>query len=77
MADTGGFMTVAEVGQLADTSTGTGQFMSVAEASQLTHLADSTLRAYMRDGRLPKYTVGDRRVVVKRSDVYALIAGGK
>jgi excisionase family DNA binding protein len=53
------------------------EFISLARAMELTGLGYSTIRGYVASGRLQKYSVGDRRVVVKRADVDALFVKGE
>ena len=46
--------------------------MTLKEAEQFTGLSVSTLRAYIRAGRLPAARRGQRLLVVSRADLAAL-----
>lgn len=47
-------------------------FLTVDEAAALLRLQPVTIRAWIRQGRLPAYHAG-RRVLLKRADVAALV----
>lgn len=49
------------------------EYLSVAEAAKALHVNPSTIRRWMRQGALPAYRVGQRRVALKRADVARLI----
>ena len=50
------------------------ELLSVQEAADFLGLSVSTIRRYIRDGRLPAYRVaGERLLRIKRSDLEALL----
>ncbi|HID85803.1 MAG TPA: DNA-binding protein [Anaerolineae bacterium] len=50
------------------------ELLSVREAADFLGLSVSTIRRYIRDGRLPAYRVaGERLLRIKRSDLEALL----
>jgi excisionase family DNA binding protein len=48
-------------------------FVTVAEAAELLRVAPSTVRRWIRDGDVPAYRIGRRRVALKRDDLSNLI----
>lgn len=49
------------------------EFVTVAEAAQLLRVAPSTIRRWIREGEVPAYRIGRRRVALKRDDLSNLI----
>jgi excisionase family DNA binding protein len=49
-------------------------FLTVAEAAAQLHVAPSTIRRWIREGDLPAYRIGKRRVVIKRADLVLQIS---
>jgi excisionase family DNA binding protein len=49
------------------------EYVTVAEAATLLHVAPSTVRRWIREGEVPAYRIGRRRVALKRSDLTTLI----
>ena len=49
------------------------EYLTVAEAATLLRVAPSTVRRWIRDGDVPAYRVGRRRVALKRDDLSNLI----
>jgi excisionase family DNA binding protein len=49
------------------------QFVTVAEAATLLGVAPSTVRRWIREGDIPAYRIGRRRVALKRDDLSGLI----
>jgi excisionase family DNA binding protein len=49
------------------------EFVTVAEAATLLRVAPSTVRRWIRDGDVPAYRIGRRRVALKRDDLSNLI----
>jgi excisionase family DNA binding protein len=54
-------------------STLVDDLLTVAEAAEQLHVAPSTIRRWIREGDLPSYRIGKRRVGVRREDVHAMI----
>ena len=54
-------------------STLVDDFLTVAEAAEQLHVAPSTIRRWIREGDLPAYRIGKRRVGVRRKDLGAMI----
>ncbi len=48
-------------------------YLTVAEAATLLRVAQSTIRRWIRQGDVPAYRIGPRRVALKRTDLDALI----
>jgi excisionase family DNA binding protein len=48
-------------------------FVTVAEAAAMLRVASSTIRRWIREGELPAYRIGKRRVALKRADLEAMI----
>jgi excisionase family DNA binding protein len=49
------------------------EYLTVAEAARLLRVAPSTVRRWIRDGDVPAYRVGRRRVALKRDELSNLI----
>ena len=49
------------------------EFVTVAEAATLLRVATSTVRRWIREGDVPAYRIGRRRVALKRDDLSNLI----
>ena len=49
------------------------EFLTVAEAATLLRVATSTIRRWIREGDVPAYRIGRRRVALKRDDLSNLI----
>ena len=49
------------------------EYMTVAEAAALMLVAPSTIRRWIREGDLPAYRLGPRRVGLRRDDLASLI----
>ena len=49
------------------------EFVTVAEAATLLRVAPSTVRRWIREGDVPAYRIGRRRVALKRDDLSELI----
>ncbi|MCD6032015.1 MAG: hypothetical protein K0S78_4197 [Thermomicrobiales bacterium] len=49
------------------------EYLTVAEAATLLRVAPSTVRRWIRDGDVPAYRIGRRRVALKRDDLSTLI----
>lgn len=49
------------------------EFLSVAEAATRLRVASSTIRRWIREGDLPAYRLGRRRVGLKRGDLDRLV----
>jgi excisionase family DNA binding protein len=49
------------------------EFLTVAEAATLLRVAPSTIRRWIREGDVPAYRIGRRRVALKRDDLSNLI----
>lgn len=47
--------------------------MTVAEAAETLHVAQSTIRRWIREGRLPAYRIGQRRVAIREQDIARMI----
>ncbi|MCC7022682.1 MAG: helix-turn-helix domain-containing protein [Thermomicrobiales bacterium] len=45
----------------------------MAEAAEMLRVASSTIRRWIREGDLPAYRIGKRRVALKRADLEAMI----
>jgi excisionase family DNA binding protein len=50
------------------------QYLTVAEAARLLRVAPSTIRRWIREGDLPAYRMGKRRLALRRTDVDTMIA---
>lgn len=50
-----------------------GEYLTVAEAATLLRVAPSTVRRWIREGDVPAYRIGRRRVALKRADLSNLI----
>ena len=48
-------------------------YVTVAEAATLLRVAPSTIRRWIREGDVPAYRIGRRRVALKRDDLSNLI----
>ncbi len=48
-------------------------YVTVAEAATLLRVAPSTVRRWIRDGDVPAYRIGRRRVALKRDDLSNLV----
>lgn len=51
----------------------TKQYVDLQEASQLGYGSYQTLRLWINEGRLPAYTLGNRRVKIRVSDLEAML----
>src|SRR5262245_43507181 len=49
-------------------------FVTVPEAAALLHVSSSTIRRWIREGDLPAYRIGQRRVALRRSDLATIIS---
>lgn len=49
------------------------EYMTVQEAADLAHVDPQTIRRWFRQQRLTRYHVGPRRVLVKRTQIEAMI----
>ena len=49
------------------------EYVTVTQAATLLHVAPSTIRRWIREGVVPAYRIGRRRVVLKRTDLMNLI----
>ena len=49
------------------------EYMTVQEAADLAHVNHQTIRRWAREGRLTKYRVGTKRVLVAREEIEAMI----
>src|SRR5215211_296254 len=49
------------------------EYLTVAEAATLLRVATSTVRRWIRQGDVPAYRIGRRRVALKRDDLSNLI----
>jgi excisionase family DNA binding protein len=49
------------------------EYMTVQEAADLAHVDHQTVRRWFRENRLGRYRIGPRRVLVKRSEIEAMI----
>ena len=49
-------------------------YLTVAEAAALLRVAPSTVRRWIRQGDVPAYRLGRRRVAIRRDDLATLIA---
>ncbi|MGH2533598.1 MAG: helix-turn-helix domain-containing protein [Thermomicrobiales bacterium] len=49
-------------------------FLTVAEAADQLHVAPSTIRRWIREGDLPAYRIGKRRVAIRQADLVAQIS---
>lgn len=56
------------------TQTLVDDFLTVAEAAHELRVAPSTIRRWIREGDLPAYRVGKRRVGIKRADLATRIS---
>jgi excisionase family DNA binding protein len=50
------------------------EYLTVAEAANLVRVSPSTIRRWIREGNVPAYRLGPRRVGLKRDDLSAVIA---
>jgi excisionase family DNA binding protein len=50
------------------------EYLTVAEAAALLRVASSTIRRWIRQGDIPAYRVGKRRVALRRTDVDNMVA---
>ncbi|MGH2618270.1 MAG: helix-turn-helix domain-containing protein, partial [Thermomicrobiales bacterium] len=50
------------------------EYLTVAEAATLMRVAPSTIRRWIREGDLPAYRLGRRRVGLKPTDLSRMIA---
>ena len=51
-----------------------GEYLTVAEAATLLRVATSTIRRWIREGDVPAYRIGRRRVALKRDELTNLIS---
>jgi excisionase family DNA binding protein len=49
------------------------EYLTVTEAATLVRVAPSTIRRWIREGNLPAYRLGPRRVGLKREDLATLV----
>lgn len=49
-------------------------YLTVTEAAALLRMAPSTIRRWIREGELPAYRLGRRRVALRRTDLSLLIS---
>lgn len=49
------------------------EYLTIPEAADELGVAQSTVRRWIREERLPSYRLGDRRILVKRDDMEHLI----
>jgi len=49
------------------------EYLTVAEAANLVRVSPSTIRRWIREGNLPAYRLGPRRVGLKRDDLATLV----
>ena len=49
------------------------QYLTIAEAATLLRVAPSTVRRWIREGDVPAYRLGRRRVALRRADLATLI----
>ena len=49
------------------------EYVTVAEAATLLRVAPSTVRRWIREGDVPAYRIGRRRVALRRDDLANLI----
>lgn len=49
------------------------QLMTVAEVAEFLRVAPSTVRRWVRDGAIPAFRIGGRRVGIRRSDLGAVV----
>jgi excisionase family DNA binding protein len=50
------------------------EYLTVAEAATLLRVATSTIRRWIREGDVPAYRIGRRRVALKRDELTNLIS---
>ncbi|MGH2615050.1 MAG: helix-turn-helix domain-containing protein [Thermomicrobiales bacterium] len=50
------------------------EYLTVAEAAALLRVAPSTIRRWIREGDLPAYRLGRRRVALRRGDLKTLVS---
>ncbi|HET8522055.1 MAG TPA: helix-turn-helix domain-containing protein [Thermomicrobiales bacterium] len=48
-------------------------FLTVSETAQHLDVAESTVRRWIREGELPAYRIGKRRIAIRRADIASLI----
>jgi excisionase family DNA binding protein len=48
------------------------EYVTVAEAAELLGVAQSTIRRWIREERVPAYRLGDRRILLRRHDLEGL-----
>jgi excisionase family DNA binding protein len=51
----------------------TEEYLTVTEAANLVRVSPSTIRRWIREGNLPAYRIGPRRVGLKREDLSAVV----
>jgi excisionase family DNA binding protein len=51
----------------------TDDFLTISEAADSIQVSQSTIRRWIREGDLPAYRIGKRRVAVRRKDLAGLI----
>lgn len=51
-----------------------GELVTVAEAAALLRVAPSTIRRWIRQGDIPAYRIGPRRVAIERAALSAVVA---
>lgn len=49
------------------------EFLTVTEAATLVRVSSSTIRRWIREGNLPAYRLGPRRLGLRREDLSALV----
>ena len=49
------------------------EYLTVTEAANLVRVSPSTIRRWIREGNLPAYRLGPRRVGLKRDDLATLV----
>ena len=53
------------------------EYLSVTEAAELLRVAPSTIRRWIREGDVPAYRIGRRRVALRRADLATLVTPTK
>lgn len=51
----------------------TDKYVTVSEAADILQVSQSTIRRWIREDRVPTYRLGERRVLLKRTDLDRLI----